>query len=173
MWPDVRIKCSPTFPKSCPNVGTVFFSKKVTFSKYLSYLLEKICHKYFSKIAQSGHTAWRPSSDGKSRVTRINRKWLLWCSWLANYRKTLQSKMLLHQKGENWFLTLGHPPDSGKWAFLCFNWVTFSVTRFGVISPIWQNFNCSCQYFWGSVYYLAQFSTYFHQKMLLGQFSFL
>ena len=33
VWPDVGIKSSPIFPKSCPKVATVFFTGKVIFSK--------------------------------------------------------------------------------------------------------------------------------------------
>ena len=60
-----KTKKCPIIPKSCPKrATTVFFLKSAVFNmsskapKYLGYFLKKICHQEFSKIAQSGRTAF-------------------------------------------------------------------------------------------------------------------
>ena len=66
--PDVEIKSSPIFAKTCPKSGdnicyltkNVFLnSQKVT--KYLGYFSKNIYFQVLSKIAQSGHTGCIPT----------------------------------------------------------------------------------------------------------------
>ena len=61
VWPDVRIKSSPNFPKVAKNLVTAFFTEKVCFSKQHKkppngYSWKKICRKELSKIAQNGQS---------------------------------------------------------------------------------------------------------------------
>ena len=59
VWPDVAIKSSTIFSKSCPKsmLISVTFSKwpKIV-AKHLGYFCKELCSKELSKIAQSGHT---------------------------------------------------------------------------------------------------------------------
>ena len=65
MWPDVWIKDSSKYSKSCPKSNhKSFYLKSDVFkiteivTKYLCYIFKQICHQEeLSKIAQSGHTA--------------------------------------------------------------------------------------------------------------------
>ena len=71
-----ELKVAQLSPKVAQKVGAAIFSKKVTFfnsaqkaTKYLGYLLKKICHKYLSKIAQSGCTDYvRAASFESSHI---------------------------------------------------------------------------------------------------------
>ena len=57
VWPDVRLKSSPMYPKSYQKLATsVFFLQTDVFkvAKYFGYFYEKKCNQQLIKIAQSG-----------------------------------------------------------------------------------------------------------------------
>ena len=63
MWPDVWVKSSSIFAKSCKKNYPQQFNIKVTFitiaknvNKYLGYFCKELCSQELSKIAQTGHT---------------------------------------------------------------------------------------------------------------------
>ena len=63
VWPDIEIKSSPKFSRSCQKVALavlteilLFFQNSPNCCHHLGYFCKKLCHQKLSEIAQSGHT---------------------------------------------------------------------------------------------------------------------
>ena len=69
VWPVVRIKCCPKFPKVAQKATQQFFLKNDVFkvaqndTQYLGYFCRKFWHQEVSEMAQSGHTGHTSEND--------------------------------------------------------------------------------------------------------------
>ena len=90
MWPDVGVKSSPKFPKSCSKSRCCSTCIRVRFFKIAQkvgnqngYICEFYCLPEISKIAQCGHTGQREKMEPKSFLIHSARS----CRWMPRDEK--------------------------------------------------------------------------------------
>ena len=193
MWPDVGVKSSPKFPKSCSKSSTCirvrFFKIAQKVGNQNGYICEFYCLPEISKIAQCGHTGQREKMEPKSFLIHSARS----CRWMPRDEKGDENDKFRRKMSKIKFDFAANPSKAIFDLLDCLKtpthkislspvlfdcspllslFLSYSVsykcdqTRFAEISPLWQFF---------TVYFLLgkMLSLLWQFVKLLGKFSLL